>query len=1131
MNTMELRRADQSYALSSLQQRILPVALKTPLIGKLKATLKGPITQDTARRAAAALLNHHPVLRTTLLHSEPPRQSVHHAAPISIDWIGPEQEHKSPGFDLSRLPLTHISIRDEGPDRFSLEWSIHPLLADDTSLKLMLRDFLHLLAGGAPAPAPTFHEQLNWISLLDHSADEDFWCGYFAGFTTELAPAKGDGTGLGTLTSQLQPDLLARLAKKAKATSTSLETLLLSAFAEAVGQLKDTRDVVFGVTLSGRTSPVMNVENCVGPLEPLVPLRVELDNPDLLLDLAESMNTLRSLAHTPDALMLKWSELPTTGHLFETSFALRAQPAEQTTGPFIVSDLEVVIPNGAPLQVDVDARTGALTAIFDRSLFNSPQISAFLAAFELAARSAGETVSAAISIAGPEAQSASLDVLERFLAMAEKTPKAIAVSDADSTLNFAGLKSCAESVAAYLVSAGVMPGDRVALVQPRSVEMIVGILGTLMAGAAFIPIDRDTSPKRIQQILAASDPMAVLGTDEPGMTDIAGIPEAPLEQVVPSIPIMPAYLSYSANPFATRPGVEVSRGALAASQTARDTFYPEAPSAFLMTSPFASDHALAAIFWCLTSGANLVLSEKAQPRDLPQLAAQIAQQSISHIQLTPTQYDAFLRALPFDLRSLKQVILRGETCPRVLPYLHAQTLPDCWLANEYGPTEAAIWTAAELNGPREAAPMTLGKPIQGMQIFLIGPKGTPAQSGEIAIAGACLASGYFNDAAATDQAFSELELGDGTVTRVFRTGDFGELSADGRIIFLGRQDRQIKLRGQRIALSDLEAHIAELEGIRDVALNAVASSDDPTRHTRLIAYIASDKSSDQLLAQLKQSLGTETAPDEVIAFRELPRLPSGKLDLDTATPAPPPEQKTPAAADPIPKAPPANKPVRTLATSNIFLLNLTERPSQILAERLGPKRKLHAIDIALAKNSNPIASIEDAATRLLPRIRDRQAHGPYVIGGCKIGAVLAHELARQLAAAGEPVHQLLLINPPEDPDLFATAYNRDHTFTGSRSDKAVYTAPSGFGLHTLLGTKSRSNKGILPLLKVAKYYTLREPAAPPIILRRKMRAHTTLWAKAEEPHELREVQCGINGFETDEDVLREWTSMLVEILT
>jgi len=436
MNTMELSRVGHPHALSPLQQRLLPIALSTPLSGHITATLHGPITEKAAHKAASTLLGHHPLLRTTFIPGEPAQQFVHHAAPISIDWIGPEQEHEAPRFDLSRLPLTHISIRQEGEERFSLNWSIHPLLVDDTSAKLLLRDFLHLLTGGSPAPAP---------------------------LACDPSPSKGEGTGFGTLSKPLSPELLGQLTHKASTTNMPLETLLCGAFAEAMGQLKDSRDVVFGVTLSGRTSPVMHVANCVGPLEELVPLRVELDNPDLLADLSDSMTSLNARGPVPDALLCKWADVSSSEHLFETSLALRAQPAEQSTGAFKLTNLEIAIPNGTPLQVDVDTQTGALSAIFDRSLFNEPQVTAFLAAFELAARSAGETLASTVSIAGPELETEPTDVLMRFLETATQNPKAIALSDAEATLSFGSLKSCAESVAAYLIEAGVVPGECVAL--------------------------------------------------------------------------------------------------------------------------------------------------------------------------------------------------------------------------------------------------------------------------------------------------------------------------------------------------------------------------------------------------------------------------------------------------------------------------------------------------------------------------------------------------------------------------------------------------------------------------------------------------------------------------------------------
>jgi len=178
------------------------------------------------------------------------------------------------------------------------------------------------------------------------------------------------------------------------------------------------------------------------------------------------------------------------------------------------------------------------------------------------------------------------------------------------------------------------------------------------------------------------------------------------------------------------------------------------------------------------------------------LGQTIAEFGVSHTLMLPTLYQVMLDTVdPTLLASLRQVIVAGEACSRSLPQTHAMRLPECWLANEYGPTEATVWATAELNGPRQAAPMSIGKPIPGTQIFLLGPQGKAVAAGdvgEIVLASPALATRYLNKDAETARAFPQIDLGDGTQTRVYRTGDRGRINADGRITYLGRSDGQVK---------------------------------------------------------------------------------------------------------------------------------------------------------------------------------------------------------------------------------------------------------------------------------------------------------------------------------------------------
>jgi len=837
MSPTELDQIADAYPLTPLQSGMLYQVLSDPkpgqYIGLLTALIEGPLTETAARDAWQELLDRHEALRTGFLWEglDQPMQVVHQSAPLDFQWHsdGNWQAHAfdvgDQPFDVSTAPLMHVRIIAQSETQFRLVWSLHHLIADGWSASLLLGEFIQALNGAALSEAPPFALHAEWLDGLDHEQDADFWHGYFAGYNAPTLSPKGEGTGFGSLSHDLPLELIANLTQDARSQGVTLSTVIQAGFAQAVGHLSGTRDVMFGLATSGRSSPIDDVESCVGLFVNTLPIRVELDNPDLITDLENTSLSLRSREHTPQSLLAKWCETPPGQNLVDVVLSLRSLPEIPVAGAFEITDLKTQTPSNFPLVVELDPKTGAISALFNREMMNAPQVDAFLTSFELALRSADQPASRAAIISGPDLEVKPQDVITRILVQIAKSPDAIALTSQSEQLTYAALHQRAIAIASGLVSHGVMPGDRVALVLPRGTEMVCALLGTMLAGAAYVPIDASYPENRIAAILQDCAPKLVIGTDVPQAVDPAQFPAVDSFDPVATEPNAPAYVIYTSGSTGTPKGVEISRNALAISQAARDQFYPVAPTAFLLMSPFGFDSSIVGIFWALTSGANLVISGARAEQDMHALGQTIAQHGVSHTLLLPTLYQAMLdNSDPRQLASLRQVIVAGEACPRSLPQFHATRLPDCWLANEYGPTEATVWATAELNGPRQAAPMSIGVPIPGMQIFLLSPSGKTVgagEVGEIVLASPALATGYLNNADETARAFPQIDFGDGRQTRVYRTGDRGKLTPDGRITYLGRGDGQVKIRGHRIELQDVEAAILTLGTVRDVAVQPV----------------------------------------------------------------------------------------------------------------------------------------------------------------------------------------------------------------------------------------------------------------------------------------------------------------------
>lgn len=829
MNPAELDDIADAFPLTQMQAGMLFHVLSDPVpgqyIGTLTALIEGPLTQQAAQDAWAKLVARHEALRTSFLWDglDQPMQVVHLESPVDFqwldagDWTDVADTCRQNSFDLAQAPLMQVRIIRESKDRHRLIWAVHHLVADGWSASVVLNDLLALLQGDDLQAAPVFVTHAEWLDSLDHDADEDFWLGYFAGYAKPELMPRGDGAGFATETRHLEADLLTRLTSLARRRNVTLSTALQAGFAQAVGQLSSSRDVLFGLATSGRSGAMANIENCVGLFVNTLPVRVELDAPGLLEELEATSLGLRTREHVPQAALARWSNTPPGENLVDVVLSLRSLPKIAAQGAFSVSDVSVSTPSNIPLVVELDPASGAVSALYDRKIFNGPQVTAFLTAFDLALRGLENLGFEQAAIDGPKLIGPAVDIVSRILDQTAANPHANALKMGDVSLSYADLLSDAQSVAGFLQAQGVGAGDRVALILPRGPEMIVTVLGTLLAGAAYVPIDASYPESRIALVLEDCNPAAILRAE-----DLAEVDGSDRYHPVEATPQMPAYVIYTSGSTGRPKGVEISRSALAFSQAARDQFYADAPKAFLLMSPFAFDSSVVGIFWALTQGATLVISPERAEQDMAGLGALIDAEHVTHTLMLPSLYAALLEhADPKTLQKLRLVIVAGEVCPRDLPAAHAALLSDCWLANEYGPTEATVWATAELNGPREAAPMSIGKPIPGTKIYLLNEKGRAIAGtgvGEIAIASNSLATGYVDKPDATAAAFPELNLGGGQTCRVYRTGDRGRRRADGRIDYLGRGDGQVKIRGHRIEITEVEALIAPLVDVHDVAV-------------------------------------------------------------------------------------------------------------------------------------------------------------------------------------------------------------------------------------------------------------------------------------------------------------------------
>lgn len=568
-------------------------------------------------------------------------------------------------------------------------------------------------------------------------------------------------------------------------------------------------------------------------------------------------------------------------------------------------------------------------------------------------------------------------------------------------LTYAELDRQAEQVAHRLRALGVGPEVLVGLYVERSPAMVVGLLGILKAGGAYLPLDPTYPEDRLiwmmrdaqvhwlltqaslcqRQVARQSAILPVLIDPGPEITDSAP-PQTPEEGVAPN---QLAYVIYTSGSTGTPKGVQIEHQGLTNLATAQIQAFGITPGhRVLQFASFNFDASISEIAMALCAGATLYLAPAPALLPGPPLQKLLREHEITHVTLTPSTL-ALLS--PASFPALETLIVAGEACPGYLVHQWSQGRR---FFNAYGPSESTVCTTimACTETPYAAgdgAP-PIGRPIANVQVYLLDPERQPVPigvPGELYVGGIGVARGYLNRPELTAERFIEWQAAEETLPsshkpppkRLYKTGDLARSLPDGTIEFLGRLDHQVKVRGYRVELEEVEGRLQSHPGVQD----AVVVADGETADRRLLAYWTPSTHTAVSSAELRLHLG-ETLPEYMLPahFIQLPTLPltpNGKVDR-RALPAP----------------------------ADVALANKSHVPPQNALEQ-----KLAALWAAVLQT--PVVGIHDnffeigghslLAMRLLSRIEETLGK-PLTLATLLQNPTVA-QLARQLAPVAQPL--------------------------------------------------------------------------------------------------------------------------------
>jgi amino acid adenylation domain-containing protein len=480
----------------------------------------------------------------------------------------------------------------------------------------------------------------------------------------------------------------------------------------------------------------------------------------------------------------------------------------------------------------------------------------------------------------------------------DRTPEKPALACGDAILSYRELNSRANQLARYLQRSGVGLEALVGILMQRSAETVVAILAALKAGGAYLPLDPTYPAERLGFMVKDARPRVVVTES----TFLQLLPQPMLQAVcvdrerdeiskesAGNLPVEvssanAAYAIYTSGSSGRPKGVMVSHQNLLHSTSARLLYYREPVRAFLLLPSFSFDSSVAGLFWTLCQGAKLVVPEEADHQDPAYLLKICADNPVSHLLCLPNFYRVLLEQANACLVLLKAAIVAGEKCPLDLVRRHYTSLAGVPLFNEYGPTEATVWSSVyECRYDISRDNLPIGRPIANTRIYLLDSRlqlVPPGVAGELYIGGTGVARGYLNHPELTAERFIPDSFSGERGARLYRTGDLARFLATGDLEFLGRKDFQVKLRGYRIELTEIESVLAEHVSVQQTAV--LMQEDAQRNSSRLVAYIVRrpgmEATTSELREYLKNRLPEYMLPVGFVTLDSLPLTSSGKID-------------------------------------------------------------------------------------------------------------------------------------------------------------------------------------------------------------------------------------------------------------
>ncbi|MCF8984006.1 syringopeptin non-ribosomal peptide synthetase SypA [Pseudomonas syringae] len=940
------------YPLAPLQEGILyhHIAAEKgdPYLLQATFALHNPAHVRRFAEGLQAMIDRHDILRTALVWEdlEQPLQVALRRVELSMEQItlAPDggdivaqlQNRFDPHecrLDLSQAPLIHLAFAEDSENqRWVAILLFHHIALDHTALDVMSAEMLAHLQGTA-AQLPAAMPYRNYVGQARLGVSREQHEAFFREMLGDvdeptlpfgLLEVQGDGQGIEEVRHALAADLCQRLRTQARQLGVSAASLHHLAWARVLGSASGREDVVFGTVLLGRMQSGLGADRALGMFINTLPLRVDVGTCAVRQAVRQTHARLTALLgheHAPLVLAQRCSAVAAASPLFSALLNYRHSPAREASGGERWADTQVLgvrERTNYPLTLSVDDQgDGFLLSVQVAAGFDGQRICSYMQTalnhLVEALESAPDSAVRDLSVV-PETESQQLLVAFNettrdypqqqtvhglFEAQVRAYPEACAAIHDGVAVSYAELNTRANRLARHLLGLGVQPGDSVAILLERSLDLLASQLAVLKCAAVYVPLDVNAPVERQAFMIEDSQARVLLTCSHVSLT--TGAPRVDLDGLtldgmkdtdlaLPQSSESVAYIMYTSGSTGIPKGVLVPHRAI--SRLVINNGYADfnAQDRVAFASNPAFDASTLDVWAPLLNGGCVVVigqNDLLSPLNFQRL---LLEQAVTVLWMTAGLFHQYASGLGEAFSRLRYLIVGGDVLdPAVIGRVLANNAPQ-HLLNGYGPTEATTFSATYEVVSVDNGSIPIGKPVGNSRLYVLDNQGQPVPlgvPGELYIGGQGVARGYLNRDELTLEKFVADPFDSAPQARLYRTGDLVRWRADGNLEYLGRNDDQVKIRGFRVELGEIEARLAEHSDIREAVV--LCRQDEPG-DKRLVAYVTAQQPEtaldiEHLRNHLQGLLPDYMVPAAYVQLDALPLTANGKLDR-RALPAP-----------------------------------------------------------------------------------------------------------------------------------------------------------------------------------------------------------------------------------------------------